>query len=338
MTSPASEGETRKGAVGEVRSLAVSSLRLAESRYAPLGGDDSGTDAEAILAKSLRELGQLCPILVHEAAPGELHIVDGFTRARAATSLGWESLSCAVLGRETPIEHVLGLVIGLRRTALMGNAVTRARLVALAVRERLAEDLLREWLLPALGLQGHQSIVKRCLAIAELPAPVAEFCAAKGFSLKQCTHLTRHPRELLELVFSWRDRINLTASLAEELLDDLGDYVRATAMAPADLAGHDEIRAVLESGAHPQRAARALRDRVRALRAPVLTGTNRRMDALAGSLQLPESIRLTWDRSLERRELGVHVTLRDPHQWREALASLRREEVGSAVAALLEEL
>ncbi len=193
-------------------------------------------------------------------------------------------------------------------------------------------------MLPALGLRGHRSIVKRCLAVAELPAPVAEFCAAKGFSLKQCAHLTRHPRELLELVFSWRDRINLTASLAEELVDDLGDYLRARAMAPADLAAHDDIRAVLESGEHPQRAARTLRDRVRELRAPVLTGTNRRMDAVAGALALPKSVRLTWDRSLERRELGIHVTLRDPHEWREALASLEREDVESAVADLLEDL
>jgi len=202
----------------------------------------------------------------------------------------------------------------------------------------VADEHLCDRLLPALGLQPHPRVLARCLPIAELPAPVADFCAQKGFSLKQCAHIARHSRELLDEVFSWCDRINLTASLAEELLDDLTDFLRARDLSPAELAERTDIRAVLESGDNPQQAARALRDLVRSLRAPVLTSTNQRMDAVATSLALPSRVRLQWDRSLERRELGLRISLRDPEEWPETLARLSRADVEQAIASLLGEL
>ena len=323
---------------GRVRDLAISSLVAAESRYACLRGGEPGREQVSGMARSLGELGQLSPVLVHEAAAGELELMDGFVRARAAAELGWTTLSCAVLERQTPVESALGLVVTVRREALSASAVAAARLVAMAARAGVARARLRDWLLPALGLEAHERVLDRCLAVADLPAPVADFCAEKGLALGQCAQLARHSRELLEEVFSWRDRISLTASLAEELVEDLGDYLCAHPMSPAELAGREEIRAVLDAGDSPQRAARRLRDRVRSLRAPLLTGANRRMDAIAASLGLPERVRITWDRSLERRELGLHIALGDPHEWPETLARLQRAEVERGVAALLEEL
>jgi ParB-like chromosome segregation protein Spo0J len=56
-------------------------------------------DASALgqMEQSLRRSGQVCAIVVFSPVPGELEVVDGFKRLRAARALGWTELRAEVV-------------------------------------------------------------------------------------------------------------------------------------------------------------------------------------------------------------------------------------------------
>jgi hypothetical protein len=55
-------------------------------------------------------------------------------------------------------------------------------------------------------------------------------------------------------------------------------------------------------------------------------------------LALPDAVGVTWDPSLEHRELRVDVTLRDPDEWPGVLKVLSQAKFADGVAGILEEL
>jgi hypothetical protein len=320
----------------KTRELPLDVLVVEGSSFAPLRGMVDPSRDVAVLAASLAGLGQLTPLLVRESEAGRFELIDGFRRVAAARELGRDSLACQVVAATAPA--LIDLLIAIRGQLLAGSAVARARLIELAHGLGMSDDEMCPALLERLGQQPHQRVLRSYLAVAQLPAVVVDFCASKGFSLKQCAHLTSYSSELLELVFSWREHISLTASLSTELLDDLRDYAAIAELAPSQLAALPVVRGVLESGHSPQVKGRLLRDRIRELRAPVLTGANARLEALCADLGLAAHVALDWDRSLERHELRWAITVRDVAQWRATMAALADDSVAGSVAAMLEEL
>ena len=322
----------------EIRKVALAALVVEGSPFAALCGDVDPRRDAAVLEASLAGLGQLTPLLVRENPAGRFELIDGFRRASAARALELEALDCRVVGAAASAGQLVDVLIAVRGEVLAASAVARARLIELASAMGMSSNEMCPALLERLGLQPHPRVLQSYLAVARLPGEVLDFCASKGFSLKQCAHLTSYSRELLELLFSWREEISLTASLCSELLADLRDYGAIAELAPSALASLPALREVLESSHSPQIKGRLLRDRVRELRAPVLTGANRRLDALQAGLALPAHVALDWDRSLERHELRFAITVRDITQWRATVAALSDDGVAARLAAMLEEL
>jgi hypothetical protein len=140
------------------------------------------------------------------------------------------------------------------------------------------------------------------------------------------------------LVFSWRDRLSLTASVAEELLEHLKDHLRAAEATPEELARRPEVRALLEAPLGPQEKTRRLRELVRRLRFPLLTGANDRLEGIRARLGLPGNVRLSWDPTLERHAVDLRITIQDPGEWPATLEFLGSSVVERGIAEMLEEL
>lgn len=321
---------------GEIRSVPLDSLITRNSRY-HLGAGPSETAeiSTQYLADSMAQIGLQTPLLAHDPGSGEIHLLDGFLRAAAARKLGWEAVDCAILPPETPSIQILLLHASVRRENLSSSLIMRVRFVRLARELGVDDDTICMQLMPILGLDPHGQVLKRCKAIGELPDEILDFCDEKRFALKQCFHLTRHPPELLETVFSWRDRLSLTASILEELLENLKDHLRATRQDAKSVGSTPELQSLLTSDLNPQEKTKRVSEWVRRLRFPVLTETNEQLESLCAELSLPSHIRISWDRTLEHRRVDVAISARNADEWESALETLRKDSLSGGITELL---
>lgn len=305
----------------EPQTIALADLKVADSRYRPPGRPVDGTTNR--LTDSLRQLGQLTPLLAQRHGDGTVHLMDGFARVAAARTLGWPSLQARLLEPTLPAEERVALLAVIRSADLADSVVARAQLLQLGHELGVPHARLRDRILPLLGWEPHERVLRRCLAVAALPQEVLDFCRAKHFSFKQCVHLTHHPSALLAQVFGWRDRLTLSASILSELLEQLRDYLRSAGLRASDVADVGEIRAILDSDGTPQERTQRLRAAVRALRFPLLSATNAELATLRDALSLPATVEMRWDPTLEQRAVELHLRVRSAAEWcrtRDALA------------------
>lgn len=325
-----------------IHNLPLDSLELSNSAFVDARSKLRPTLVSATLAASLETLGQLTPVLLHARDDGRFDVIDGFRRARALADAGHKSVRAQVLLTSTPAARVMEATLACRLDELQGNVVGKVRFVRLARARGLSAATVVDHFLAPLDLQPHIQVLKRCEAIGALPEAVLDFCEVKSFSMKQCLHLTRHPGEVLDLVFSWGARLNLTASISEELAGTLSDLVRAAdgpaAEAVARFAERPDIREILDSDVSVQQRTRELRDLLTQIRMPTLTGLNQKMRAARDAMGLPGHVRVSWDPSLERREVRVNAVIKDPDAWAALVDLLGEDKLATGVAAIMEEL
>ena len=212
----------------------------------------------------------------------------------------------------------------------------KARFLALCLELGVPAETCREKFLPSLGLEEHDEVLRRLRRVSRLPAPVLDFAEEKRFSLKQLSRLARHPPELLELVFSWRDRLLLTASVLEEILEHASAHLRASGEAPRAVLRLPGVEETLSAPVSTSERTRRLRDLLQCLRFPILTETNRQLDEMRSALGLPAGVEVSWDNTLEEHAVRLSVTIRRREEWKRVLGTLGREEVERGISNMLD--
>ncbi|MCP4041834.1 MAG: hypothetical protein GY731_07725 [Gammaproteobacteria bacterium] len=293
---------------------------------------------QQLLQLSLERLGMLTPLLVYVMESGELQLMHGFNRLEACRNLGWEAAPCHLLPPQTPLTDRLELLISCHWQTLQDGIIPRVRLLHLALQMGLSREDAFTRIMPLLRFEGHERVLRRCESVAALPSEVLDFCEVKGFSLKQCVHLTRHPPELLALVFTWREQLSLTASIIEELLEQIKDYLHANNLKTGDFLNLPAIREIIADRCSLQERTRRMRQLVRTLRYPLLTEIQHRMENIRNRMDLPANVRTTWDPSLEQRAVVLHITLNNPEVWSTTQLGLASPSVAQGIDKLLEEL
>jgi hypothetical protein len=191
---------------------------------------------------------------------------------------------------------------------------------------------------PLLGLESHAAVLKKLKAIDKLPQKVLDFCDEKHFSMRQCSSLTRYPSDLLSQVFSWKDDLYLTASMAEEILTNLKDYLWGNGISLAEFIDDKEVKDLFNSSLYAQERTRRFRSLLRKRRFPILTDVNLKMDHIRKKISLPDNIKLSWDPTLEKRELRLALTIHEPEDWDNNLKVLKRGSLKQGIADMLKDL
>ncbi len=316
--------------------VALSDVLGVNSRYC-LPGRPAEPVAPALLA-SIKAIGLMEPIVVHEVTPGHAHVVAGFVRCAALREVGETHIACRFLPADTDPGEIMRFYYQAHRARIMQSVVNRVRYLQLVERVGVAADSICERFLPLVGFDAHDRLLRRCRAVAGLPEPVLRFGHEKNLSMKQCVHLTRHPGELLERLFQWREGLALTASLVSELAEHIKDYLRAGGLSAAEFAQLPSIRAILSSDQSPQERTRDLRRVVREMRFPILTETRNALEAIKGSMGMPREVEVSWDPALEQRAVELRIRLRDGSDWPKLLARLNDQGTEQGLNALLQRL
>lgn len=316
--------------------MAPSDLRIADSRYAFTPPVALAVD-DAHLRDSVQQLGIVTPLVVH-SVNGALHLVDGFRRVACIAARAGVALPVVTLPEDTQLRHILALQLTSCATMRVESVAAKAALVRHARELGLGADESIEWLLPALGLEGHRRVLLELEKVASLPPAVLAFAAGKGFSLKQCRHLARYGSALLGEVFAWAPHIHLTASIAAELLENANDWLRANDAALEQLRAALKPQEHFAAAASPHERTTSLRQALRVLRFPRLSEVSRRMQSVRAGLQLPPAVQLSWDSTLEHHEVQLAVRITKAEQWPSIARRLAAEDLVHGLHALLEEL
>jgi hypothetical protein len=196
-----------------------------------------------------------------------------------------------------------------------------------------------EHYLPLLQFEAHEKVLQKCEKVGALPGDVLDYLQDKRFSLKQCVHITRHPRALVEQLFLWKRDLALTASIIEELLDHIKDHLRAHDLELSDFVANPRVQDILcAPSLSPNEKTKALRRLVKRMRFPILTTANDKIENMVSDLHFPPSIDVRWDTSLEKKELAMTIKVSDLDMWSHAVHNITRDQVDAQLGAILEEL
>ncbi len=316
--------------------LALDEIVVEGSRYRLQ--DQLGAVVDRPMLESINAMGLVQPIVVHEYTPGQYHLIDGNARWTAMRATGRTTIACGLLDNNTPPDELMRYFFLVHRERIMKTAVSRVRFLRLARNVGVPVDTLRDQFLPLIGFEAHQRLIRRCEAVAALPDAALAFCHEKNFSLKQCVHLTRHSTELLGLIFRWRERLALTASIVEELSEHIKDYLRAHEMTVEEFEQLPAIIEIMRTDYSPQERTKALRRTVRTMRFPLLSEAQSNMEAIKASMRLPKEVELRWDPALEQKAVELRIRLQDEEKWNSLVEAMGSGETRQGIRALLERL
>jgi hypothetical protein len=320
-----------------IKNLSIAQIKHQDSAFY-LMGKIVTDDFQAILAHTLSELGFLHPLLVYQDQEGSYHLLDGFSRLTLAKKQALTTVPCRILPPETSLTTLFHLLFTEHYATIQASLIGRVHFIALALARGLPRTVLCRDFLPRLGFQGHEKVLRQCEAIARLPKEVLEFCQEKNFAMRQCLALTRQPAELLQQVMTWRESLNLTASIIEELLTHIHDLLRQRQQDMSTFMASEEITAILNSDAPKQEKTRLLRQLLKNWRYPILSQTQTHLHQIYQKMPLPDETLLKWDESLERHELILQLKVCSVDEWVQRIAALQNESVTEGVEQLLGKL
>lgn len=297
--------------------------------------DRDGSDA--ILRESMVADGQITPLTLCEHEGG-IHLFDGFKRARLAAELGWEEVHGVLLPSDTSVVSLLRLFLTTKKEVVLSSPVSRVWFVLLGKKLGLDDNELTGNFFGHLGLSGHVSVLDRIIRIGALPERIKGFCHEKRFSLKKCYNLTRYPDYLLERVMEWEDQFILSASFLDEVLSAFYDLVRSTGKDLDDLIREGEKEGVFSGKGSIQERTHRFKTWLKERRFPLLTGANRRLSELCRQLKLPQNIQCKWDKSLERHEITLTISVKEVDEWKRVREKLSSDHLPVVLEKMLSEL
>jgi hypothetical protein len=280
----------------------------------------------APLMKSLREIGQLNPILLLQRDSRNL-IVCGFRRVHALRKLGTIKILARILTEET-CDAVRAFMFALHDNLSQRqlDPLEKARvLFTLQTKLHVPDEAIVHTYLPMLGLNPHESVLRSYLLIHGMH-PVLRAC------VKECrlTHtsvetIAEMPPAAQDGIAYLMSKARLSASLQKKVLDLLIDISANTGDHSGVLLNGPELTAVLND---PHLSAFQKGEKVHEnlyhMRNPRLSATLDQFMAQKESLQLPGSIRITAHPFFEEPGLHVEFDAPDAERFRDLVDALQK--------------
>ncbi|MDH4028900.1 MAG: hypothetical protein OEU95_08720 [Nitrospirota bacterium] len=321
-----------------VQNIKIKEILIDDSRFASKGFLFDTPSCETCHIKLFDKLGILYPVILYRDNKKQLHLVDGKKRLQYAKENRMDMVSAIVLPETTPVTDIIILILCNKKHLIESSVINKIQFIFFAASLNAPERWILEMLCVPFEFKPHSEFLQECERINNLPRELKLFCHEKRFSQKQLLNLTYHPQDLLMQLMQWRSSIQLTASTMDEIASSLKNYLRSHNQTIRDFLAGPEVNEIIESSLSPRDKTEKLRQLIHIKQFPLLSEANARMQKAIEQLDLPKNIFLTWDRTLENRNLDIAVHIRDPKKWQKTIDALRSEEVREAIEKILEEL
>jgi hypothetical protein len=244
------------------------------------------------------------------------------------------SVPVRIVPADITLEEIFLVVLSAQETSLK-SPVLKTRFLSFVKNAGIPEEAMVRQFMPMLQLGRNEALLKKYLKISMLPDEVLLFCHQKGFSLKRCLNLANHKRDLLTRFFSLRDSLAISASLAEEMLDNMNDYLRREGKTPDYLFARPDVQNILQSDMTVSKKTQALRSLLRTLRFPMLSRIEREMHDIARNRFDSRHLSISWDRSLENRRITITGVVQSLEDFRALVEDISKPETIDGIKTLL---
>ncbi len=289
------------------------------------------------LEDSLRDVGQLSPVILAAVEGRRTRIVCGFRRLRALRRIGEPCCEARFL---TPEQSVPAAAF---RIALRDNISLRpleplekARaLFTLKHRCLFDQDTLVEEYLPLLGLAAHKNVLRAYLGLHALNSGLRKYLAEGSLTVACAERIAElDPMEQAAMAGLFA-KASFSASLQRQILDLTSDLAAIHESTRAGILAGPEIEAALNSptGTPYQRGEAVFRILYRQ-RNPRLSAAQDRFQAGKEKLGLPGVVHLTPDPFFERARVRVEFEAGSADGFREISDALQRAARAPELAEL----
>ena len=288
------------------------------------------------LEESLRQVGQLNPLLLQDTLEGGYRVVAGFRRLRAMRRLAYQAAWARILDRDMDALAVF-------RAALWDNLAHRrltpfecARVVD-TLKNGLqlpASELIAAYL-PSLGLGAHKDVLRKFLALHRLDPTLRKNYRKGLITWPTVERLSVLPQSRQQKLALFLDRVYWSASVQRECLMLIEELAVIFEVAPEEVVRRPEVSAILEK---PELSARQKGEQVRdvlfRLRNPRLSNAKSRFLRQRKQLSLPGKVKVTPDPFFESNRLHVQFDASCAEEFREIADALRKASGESNLAGL----
>ncbi len=143
---------------------------------------------------------------------------------------------------------------------------------------------------------------------------------------------------IIHLLMEWQDDLHLTASVLDEIGSGLRDCTRRQKVALEEFVKTSGFEGVITSGLSPREKTEEIRRILRERRYPVLSEANRRIEERFERINLPDGVSVSWDRTLENREVKVELSMKKAGELERLAGLLKTDDLKRAIEETLEEI
>jgi ParB-like chromosome segregation protein Spo0J len=293
----------------------------------------------APLEESLREVGQLNPVILLDREGSAGIIVCGFRRLRALKRMGADRC----LARYLPADRCAPLAA--LRIALWDNLAHRrldplekARVLnALKNSCGVGQDRLVDSYLKPLGLAPHKNVLKTYLGLHDLDRDLKRLLGEDLITVASAERLAGMTRETQAAIATVLGAARFSASLQRQLLDLIEDVAAIEGRAAGEITKAPEIlQAANDASRSPYQRGEAIYTILYRRRNPRLSRAQERFLDGRRRLELPGSVRVTPDPFFERPRIRVEFEAPSAESFREIAGALDRAGRTGDLAQLFE--
>ena len=288
--------------------------------------------------QSFNSIDILSPVVVYRDENNQYHLIDGEKRLRFLEKSNQRTINAIILPHETPVTDIITLIFCNKKDVITSSIINRLQFICLAMDLDAPESWIIQSLCIPLELRPHRDFLSECKRVMDLPHDLRLFCHEKKFSLKQILNLTLYPQDLIEQVIKWKNDLHLTASILDEITQDLNDYLKRHGRGIKDFLQEPDVQELFDSSHSPRQRTEKLRQLIKLKKYPVLSATNQRIQGIVDSLDLPGEVKIQWDKTLENRHLSITIDIKDGMQLRKIIDRLGTTKIIKGINSVLDEL
>ncbi len=291
------------------------------------------------LESSLREVGQVNPVVLASSDEDRFVVVCGFRRLRALRRLGMPAATARVLPKPAsrPLEAFrLALWDNLAHRQLQPLEIARV-LFALRHTCGLSRESLIDDYLPSLGLTPRRDLLETYLGLNTLDSELRTQLSAGRLSLAAAGRLATKPPMQQASFATFLSRVRLTASMQRQFLDMVEEIGARDNRAVEAVLSNPELQDVLaDTGLSGFQKGERVYEILYRERYPRIAAAEVRFTAERRKMGLPGNVRLTHDRFFETSSIRVEFDADSPVRFRSLASALERASRTPVLDALFD--